>query len=191
MSTDRSSSPGRPRSAHADEAISRAAHDILRAHGPDAVNVASVAARSGVARTTIYRRYADREALLAAALRPLTEQGAPDPELDIEQKLAWVVQRAQDVVDQSIGLGGISAALTGADPELATALRTALETGWEPVRRQIESDLAAGRLGPAVDADVLFDLVLGSYLAQRVRRSAPDEVWRRRTVALLARIVTA
>lgn len=149
------------------------------------MNVAAVAALSGVARTTIYRRYADRRALLALALAPVAETGAPGAELTVEQKLGWVVDRAQEVVDRSIGLGGIAAALTGEDPDLTATLRQVLEAGWQPVRRLIEADRAEGILAESVDADALFDVVLGSYLAQVVRRSTPDEEWRRRTVALL------
>ena len=40
-----------------DERITAAALDLLRTQGPAAVTVEAVAARSGVAKTTIYRRY--------------------------------------------------------------------------------------------------------------------------------------
>ena len=58
---------GRPRDPHTDELITQATLDLLRERGPSAVHVDAVAARSGVARTTIYRRYSDREALIRAA----------------------------------------------------------------------------------------------------------------------------
>ena len=57
------------RRAETEERILAAASDLLREQGPEAVNVAAVAARSGIARTTIYRRYRDRLELLQAALR--------------------------------------------------------------------------------------------------------------------------
>ncbi len=44
-----------------DERITAAALDLLRAKGPKAVTVEAVAARADVAKTTIYRRYRDRQ----------------------------------------------------------------------------------------------------------------------------------
>ena len=51
-----------------DERITAAALELLRAKGPKAVTVEAVAARADVAKTTIYRRYRDRQEMLAAAL---------------------------------------------------------------------------------------------------------------------------
>ena len=44
-----------------DEAITAAVIELLRTKGPKAVNVEAVAAQAGVAKTTIYRRFRDRE----------------------------------------------------------------------------------------------------------------------------------
>ncbi len=72
--------PGRPRSAQADEAILDAAIDAFIDVGWDGLSVEDVAARAGVAKTTIYRRYPARiDLILAAAERLAEEKGAaPD-----------------------------------------------------------------------------------------------------------------
>lgn len=65
-------SPGRPRSARADEAIIEAVLDLLEAGtAPEALSIEAVAARAGVGKATIYRRWANKDALLLDAVRAL------------------------------------------------------------------------------------------------------------------------
>lgn len=177
--------PGRPRRTETDDRIVAATLDLLREQGPEAVNVASVAARSGIARTTIYRRYRDRRALLQAALQPVTDRGTPPEATSVRDKLVWVLTRTQDVLAGSIGLGGVGAVVADSDPEFSAALRDALRSALEPIRRQIIEDVASGRLAPHVDADIVLNLVLGSYLAERVRHPEPRAEWLDRTADLL------
>src|SRR5437763_5842350 len=61
--------PGRPRSARADEAIIEALLDLLADGMPaEAISIEAVAARAGVGKATIYRRWANKEALLVDAV---------------------------------------------------------------------------------------------------------------------------
>src|ERR1051325_9819002 len=50
-----------------EEGIFDATLTLLRAKGPRSVTVEAVAARSGIAKTTIYRRHRDRRDMLSAA----------------------------------------------------------------------------------------------------------------------------
>lgn len=59
---------GRPRSAGAGAAILAAARELLGEGGFEAVTMEGVAARAGVAKTTVYRRYPNRTGLIAAAV---------------------------------------------------------------------------------------------------------------------------
>jgi AcrR family transcriptional regulator len=63
--------PGRPRSARAERAIHDAALQLLVEQGYEGMSIEAVAARAGVGKATIYRRYAGKDALVAAALRTL------------------------------------------------------------------------------------------------------------------------
>src|SRR5687768_10175832 len=71
--------PGRPRSARADEAIIEAVLALL-ADGvsADQLSIEAVAARAGVGKATIYRRWSNKEALLVDAVASLK---GPLPEL--------------------------------------------------------------------------------------------------------------
>lgn len=71
--------PGRPRSERAEKAILDATVDLLAEEsGVAGVSMEAVAARAGVAKTTIYRRWPNKEALIVGALSALK---GPLPEL--------------------------------------------------------------------------------------------------------------
>jgi AcrR family transcriptional regulator len=63
--------PGRPRSEHAEQAIIEATLDLFAEQGIDGVCVEEVAARAGVGKATIYRRWSGKEELLLAAFGSL------------------------------------------------------------------------------------------------------------------------
>jgi AcrR family transcriptional regulator len=70
---------GRPRRAAARTAIVDATLALLAERGFQGTTIAAIAARAGVGRNTIYRRWPTKEELLADALRELTA------ELDVRQ----------------------------------------------------------------------------------------------------------
>jgi AcrR family transcriptional regulator len=63
--------PGRPRSEQAEQAIIEATLDLFAEQGFEGVCVEAVAARAGVGKATIYRRWPNKEELLLAALGSL------------------------------------------------------------------------------------------------------------------------
>lgn len=65
--------PGRPRDERADAAILGATLAVLAEVGPTGLSVEEVAARAGVGKTTIYRRFATKDDLVVAALASLNE----------------------------------------------------------------------------------------------------------------------
>ena len=71
---------GRPRSAEADEAILDAAVDAFIEGGWEGLTFEGVAARAGVGKTTIYRRYASRLDLVIAAAERLAEEKGEAPD---------------------------------------------------------------------------------------------------------------
>jgi AcrR family transcriptional regulator len=59
--------PGRPRSAQANQAILSATLEELTEVGYEALSIEAVAARAGVGKTTIYRRWPSKDELVIAA----------------------------------------------------------------------------------------------------------------------------
>ena len=72
--------PGRPRSLEADEAILEAAVDVFAEVGLAALTMEGVAARAGVSKNTLYRRYPNKLELVVSAVRCYTKVGAPPPD---------------------------------------------------------------------------------------------------------------
>src|SRR4030095_12401343 len=76
-----SARPGRPRSERAERAIIEATLDLLAEVGIAALSIEQVAARAGVGKATIYRRWPNKEALIidaAASMKgPVPPIGGP------------------------------------------------------------------------------------------------------------------
>jgi AcrR family transcriptional regulator len=65
---------GRPRSAASHQAILNAAFELVAEQGVQGASIEAIAARAGVGKTTIYRRWSSKEALVADALGQLQLQ---------------------------------------------------------------------------------------------------------------------
>lgn len=71
--------PGRPRSERARQAVLDAARALIEKGGYPTATIDAIAARSGVAKTTIYRWWPNRAALVVDLLVELAAQAAPPP----------------------------------------------------------------------------------------------------------------
>jgi AcrR family transcriptional regulator len=77
-----------PRVTRSRSAVLRAATDLLVEGGPSAVTIDAIVARSGVAKSTIYRHWESRDDVLVAVIEHCAPQIAPpDPEADVEAAL--------------------------------------------------------------------------------------------------------
>lgn len=169
---------GRPRNAHADGAILAAAEALLRDGGADAVTMNAVVARSGVSRATVYRRWPNRDALVAAVFRRAIGRDALEPHgsaLDALGQATSMLQEAlarqpvRDLIpemmrivlaDSEAAPGAFSTLLPGHARLAAAVGRSARETG----------------LREDVDPELVADLVLGGLLIGLLRTGqGPDQ----------------
>src|SRR5215510_1165626 len=70
---------GRPRSEKARRAVLKAASDLFEKGGYTAATIEAIAARSRVAKTTIYRWWPHRAALMVELLLRIADEVAPQP----------------------------------------------------------------------------------------------------------------
>jgi AcrR family transcriptional regulator len=68
MSNANKQPPGRPRSIRSHQAMLQATLELLAEVGFDAMSIEAIAARAGIGKTTIYRRYATKAELVADAI---------------------------------------------------------------------------------------------------------------------------
>src|SRR5579871_3005300 len=92
--------PGRPRSERAEQAILDATLEAIAERGVDGVGCEDVAARAGVGKATLYRRWPGKEDLLIAAFaamrRPLPEPRGESVRADLVDLLTVVAADADD-----------------------------------------------------------------------------------------------
>ncbi|MET9310855.1 TetR family transcriptional regulator [Kribbella sp. NPDC003505] len=168
---------GRPRSTEVDARLIDGALGLLRHSGPAAVTVEAVAARSGVAKTTIYRRYRDRDDLLRAAIGSAVTPPDQPPVEDIRGRLTWALGQVQTILSEVLGRGGIAALLDDREPTFTTLVRDLLTPYTTALAGLIEHDTAAGRLRSDLDADAAVSLMLGTYLGELLRHGTVGADW--------------
>jgi AcrR family transcriptional regulator len=159
-------SRGRPRSQEADRAILAATLDLLGSRGLAAMSIEEVAARAGVGKATIYRRWPSKGLLaLDAFVESFREQQPlPDTGTLRGDLIAALTEWVQAVTDTSMGqmLTGLIAEAQH-DPSLRAAWR---ERVLEPLRTQhrvmLDRAIARGEIPATVDREVVLDLFFGA-----------------------------
>ncbi|HEX2120798.1 MAG TPA: helix-turn-helix domain-containing protein, partial [Thermoanaerobaculia bacterium] len=129
---------GRPRGEGADEVILAIALEMLTAKGYRELTVDAVAERAGVAKTTVYRRWPSKGALVAAAIAPM-----PHAATSVEEWLRDTRRVLQMLAD--------------ADGDIVGVVRAVLEP-----RRPVLVELLGG--GP--DAEQRADELIGVMLTR-------------------------
>jgi AcrR family transcriptional regulator len=160
-----------------DDGIADATLALLRTRGPRSVTVEAVAARSGIAKTTIYRRYRDRRDMLSAAL---SRVATPEPlavQADAPDRLRWLINEAVKTVDVGIGYGGLAALLTDEDPAFTKLFRRILAKQRAELESVIDAGKPDGSFRADVDAATLVDAVVGAHIAERTRTGRVAAGW--------------
>jgi AcrR family transcriptional regulator len=181
---------GRPRSPDVDARLLDTTLGLLRSGGPSAINVQAVAAASGVAKTTIYRRYQDRDALIRAAIGSAVTPPDEPPVDDIEGRLTWALGQVDTILGEVLGPGGVAALIEDREPAFTNLVRDLLTPYASALAGLIADDMAAGRLRSDLDADGVVTAMLGYYLAELVRHGRVASDWIPRCVNLLWHAIT-
>ena len=157
-------SPGRPRSAEAHQAILTAAIALVREVGYDAVAMDAIAARAGVGKATVYRRWSTKEELVAEAIGGIVRAiPVPDTGTTAGDVLALMRIALGMYADAATGalLSGLVAAMARSAP-IAAAVRDGFVASWrDAVRRVLERGVARGDLRARLDAELALDLLFG------------------------------
>jgi AcrR family transcriptional regulator len=139
------------------------------------VTVEAVASRSGVAKTTIYRRFANRREMLQAALVGLAR--APEPgagRARPPRRFAGHCLGAPGTSRRS-GLSSVGAILAGDDREFSESVRDVLNPYIEHLVVLLESAVAAGNVRTEIDADTVLSLILGALPRRAAQVRTPAE----------------
>jgi AcrR family transcriptional regulator len=181
---------GRPRSPQIDARLIDATLALLREAGPEAVNIQAVAERSGVAKTTIYRRHRNRDVMLRAAIESAVTPPSDPPSADVHDRLTWALSQVREILGNVLGPGGVAALLEERDPGFVALVREALDLYNDALVTLIDADVAAGRLRPDLDADAVVSLLMGCYLGELLRRGVVADDWLSRCAELMWHAIT-
>ncbi len=165
--------PGRPRDPGYDKAILDAALEILMEKGYAGLTIDGVAARTGVGRPTIYRRWASKPELVIAALaQGIGLSPTPDTGVLREDLLAFARDqlRMMNAPQSRRVTAGLVADLV-ADPDLAeTYFSEYVEPRRSTVWRALERGIQRGELRADADFSLIYDLVMGPMFMRSVVR---------------------
>ncbi len=173
-----------------DRAIRAATVALLTEGGYASLTVEGVAARAGVAKTTIYRRWPSKaEVVFATVVHPDDLGPAPDTghvRTDLAAVLGFI---ARDIVTATVGQALLGILLDVArDPTLAGAVRerfVGAEKRW--IAEIIGRAIARGEVAPETDPSLVLDLLLGAVLARVFATGGPVD--KRLTEGVIAAIV--
>ncbi len=177
------------RAARTDKVILDATRELLAEGGVRDLTVEGVAARSGVAKTTIYRRWRGKHELALAVLLDMVAKVVAVPDLgDTRKELVGFVDGAVKILGSTL-MGRVMQGLVSdlaTDRALAQAFRdnvVAMRIG--EVRRVVERGIARGDLRPDTDVELAHELLFGPVYYRLLLSGAPLEP------GLAARIVDA
>lgn len=163
--------------AKADERILEATRELLVEVGVHGLTVEGVAARAGVAKTTIYRRYRSKNDLaLAVLLVMVREVTAVKDRGDTRAELIAFVNGAVRVLGSTL-MGRVMQGIVSdlaADPELAQAFREQVVAArLAEVRRLVELGIERGQIRPGVDVGLVHELLFGPIYYRLLLSGAP------------------
>ncbi|MFN2594472.1 MAG: TetR/AcrR family transcriptional regulator [Actinomycetota bacterium] len=162
--------PGRPRNPDADRAILEAAMDRFIADGFQGMSIEQVAVDAKVGKTTIYRRWPSKEALVGDAVAGVTEQlPLPDTGSFRSDLLALV----DEISKRSSTTAGRCMNRVFADmqlhPELAAVYKeNVVEPRRSLVRQILERGVARGELRDDLDLELVVDMLIGPIVFRRL-----------------------
>ena len=158
-----SSGRGRPRDRALDDRILEQVIALLGSHGYAGLTLDELATRSGVAKTTILRRWPSKAAVAAAGVERLALQSVDVPDSGVlKVDLLALLHGAVEAFVR--GRGQFVAQLireAGHHPEITDLLYTVIHTRRQAYRRVLALAIARGELAPSVDQDLLIDLLIG------------------------------
>jgi AcrR family transcriptional regulator len=183
-STEKKRGRGRPRPADTDQAVLLATIELLTEGGLRAATVDAIARRSGSAKTTIYRRWPSRDALILDAMRVVVRGTRPQVSAlhELDRTLGSTVRGSA----RNIRLLVEDRVFRAAFPMIAHELLSRTTLGerfltdvFRPIRASLretlQDEIARGEIRSDIDPDLAFDLVNGAMLYRMLVGEPIDE----------------
>lgn len=180
---------GRPRNADTDTAILSATRALLAERGWPDLTIAEVAARAGVAKTTLYRRWPGKADLVVDAMAELfSHLEILDRGSMLQDALATVSQYVEllQLPETQAALLALSAE-ADRDPSLrAKVIGKVIDPQRELVYVAWKRACARGEVEGETDIDLIFDMICGTLVHRiLIKGQAVDEEYLVRFVSVV------
>jgi AcrR family transcriptional regulator len=166
---------GRPRRPGVEQAVFDATLGLLASQDYGEISVEALAERAGVSRTTIYRRWPSKAAVVAAAVSSLYLDRVEVPDTgSLSQDLATLLTETYRVMAD--GDGRVLEKLvrqSGQNPELDELVRSILYARRRMYATILNRAIARGEMPPEADQELLLDLLLGPLWFRLLVSGAP------------------
>ncbi|MCF1596815.1 TetR/AcrR family transcriptional regulator [Streptomyces muensis] len=180
--------PGRPRSAAAATAILAATREALVELGWSKLTLGDVAARAGVAKTTIYRRWPGKNELVVDAVAELFDELELPDRGSLAADIEGVVLQFAVILDRPEARSGLMAVVAESTRDEALRERIRESIVERQKRLVLQGRTRAqtrGELPPESDpddaartVDLIFDVVAGAVVHRTLVSGRPaDEDW--------------
>ncbi|MEV4478128.1 TetR/AcrR family transcriptional regulator [Micromonospora coxensis] len=169
-------SPGRPRSIRADEAIIEATLDLL-AEGStvEALSIEAIAARAGVGKATIYRRWPGKDALLLDALRRLKGIVPQPAGHSVRDDLVLLVGAVGHHIDpRARKIMPCLVPEVNRSPDHFQLYQNIIEPRRQLMREVLRRGVRDGDLRADLDIELTMALLTGPMLIQRMLHWHPE-----------------
>lgn len=181
--------PGRPRSAAAHQAMLKATLELLAEVGLEKMSIEAISIRAGIGKTTIYRRYANKDELVADAIESVREEILIPDTGHLWSDMDALIENAAQITLTPLGQQAIAMIISSASSNARFA-----QVYWEKYlqpRKQafasvIERAKARNEVSTDLDAGLVFDTMSGIMLYALI--FPPAEAWTdyiRRALSLL------
>jgi AcrR family transcriptional regulator len=162
--TDTTRVIGRPREARADRAILAAALELIAEGGVPNLRMDHVAARAGVGKAAIYRRYRSKDELVAAAVAAMVSEIAVPDTGSTRGDLLALMRDAVKVYAGPVAARAMPSLVEAMsrDAGLATAVRGGFLAGRRSALQAVlERAVDRGDLRPEIDVALALDVLAG------------------------------
>lgn len=158
-----------------DDRIAAAVLQLIKTSGPSAVTMEAVSALSGVAKTTLYRRYRDRYDLMAGVANQITLLVYPAAGLTRES-FADVLRGLQEVFESRVGFAFVGNVLASEEDFIVSWREQIVKPRIDALHEFFARGIADGVLSPDVDYQLLAEFIMGGMvMCDALRGDVPDD----------------
>lgn len=169
-------SPGRPRDATLDALVMDSVLDVIEDEGLRGCSIDEVAARAGVSKASIYRRWDSKEDLVIDAVACLADSVVIPFEREIRADLISIVTLMGSFINE-MPAGSVFPWLVGEVAAGTEIGRRYAEAVIAPRRRVvvdlIEEAIGRGELRSDLDVEMAVDMLIGPILVRKLTGHSP------------------